>query len=125
TTETGLPQNSVTAIVQTRDGYIWLGTTGGLVRFDGVAFTVIDASEADSPQSLRIHSLMEDRAGALWFGTEYGGLTRYAADGVTTYTIADGLPSNGVSYIHEGQAGVLWLATVNGLVRFEDGRVTT
>jgi hypothetical protein len=49
TTEQGLPQNTVISIVQTRDGYIWLGTFGGLVRFDGVKFTVFNTINAPEP----------------------------------------------------------------------------
>src|ERR1041385_5115544 len=77
TTENGLPQNSVNAILQTRDGYLWIGTYGGLVRFDGVKFTVFDASNTEGLKSSRISALFEDREGNLWIGTEYGGLTRY------------------------------------------------
>ncbi len=52
-TDNGLPQSSVTAIVQTRDGYLWLGTSGGLVRFDGVKFTVFDVGNAEGLKSNR------------------------------------------------------------------------
>lgn len=125
TTETGLPQNSVTSLVQTRDGYLWLGTNGGLVRFDGVRFTVFDVGRTEGLTSVRIHALLEDRAGALWIATEHGGLARYADGAFTTYTTADGLPVNGVSFICEDRDGRLWLSTVRGLVRFEGGRFTT
>ncbi len=72
TTEDGLPQNSVNAIVQTRDGYLWLGTFGGLARFDGVKFTIFNSSNTPGLRSNRILSLFEDRAGRLWIGTEGG-----------------------------------------------------
>ena len=61
----GLPINTITALVQTRDGYLWLGTNDGVVRFDGVRFTVYNAGNAPEIPSNRIVSLHEDRAGAL------------------------------------------------------------
>src|SRR5438093_12283038 len=94
TTEHGLPQNSVTAILQTRDGYLWIGTFGGLVRFDGVKFTLV---EGPGPRSNRILTLFEDHAGAVWIGTERGGATRYANGAFTTYTEKDGLPFDNVA----------------------------
>src|SRR5262245_12405218 len=72
----GLPQNSVTSIVQTRDGYLWAGTFGGLVRFDGLTFTVFDSANTPGLASVRIVALHETRRGVLWIGTE-AGLTRY------------------------------------------------
>ncbi|MDB6112051.1 MAG: hypothetical protein JWR69_3801, partial [Pedosphaera sp.] len=75
-TEQGLPQNSVTSIVQTRDGYLWLGTYNGLVRFDGVRFKVFDSSNTPEFQGSRITSLFEDEGGSLWIGHETGNLTR-------------------------------------------------
>src|SRR5689334_19926332 len=69
-TRDGLPQSTVTSIVQTRDGYLWLGTFGGLVRFDGQAFTVFDPDNTPGLGSARIVTLREDRRGVLWIGTE-------------------------------------------------------
>ncbi len=64
-TDSGLPDNVVTAIVQTRDGYLWLGTYGGLARFDGVRFTVFNSANTPELQSDRITSLFEDADGTL------------------------------------------------------------
>lgn len=72
TTDDGLPQNTVTSIVQTRDGYLWLGTFGGLARFDGVKFTVFDSANTPVLQSNRVLSLFEDRWDRLWIGTDSG-----------------------------------------------------
>ncbi|MCZ6780302.1 MAG: hypothetical protein O7C73_01510, partial [Nitrospirae bacterium] len=60
TVKDGLPVNSINAIVQTRDGYIWLATYDGLVRFDGVRFTVFDTGNAEGLPSSRIIDLIED-----------------------------------------------------------------
>src|SRR3954467_5309977 len=71
-TGNGLPQNSVHAILQTRDGYIWLATEGGLVRFDGLRFRVYDAQNTAELRSSTVRSLLGDREGALWIGTADG-----------------------------------------------------
>jgi ligand-binding sensor domain-containing protein len=71
-TENGIPQNTVTSIVQTRDGYIWIGTFGGLARFDGIRFTVFDSATSPTLNSSRILSLFEDSHGTLWIGAETG-----------------------------------------------------
>jgi signal transduction histidine kinase/ligand-binding sensor domain-containing protein len=76
-TQDGLPNNAVTSIVQTRDGYLWLATYDGLARFDGVNFTIFDNSNTPEMRSSRITSLFEDAQGNLWIGCESGDLTRY------------------------------------------------
>ncbi|MGA2747873.1 MAG: two-component regulator propeller domain-containing protein [Verrucomicrobiota bacterium] len=116
----GLPQSSVTAIVQTHDGYLWLGTFGGLVRFDGVRFKVFTPNNAPGLASIRILALYEDRAGALWIATEEGQLIRYAGGqfelcsppGWVTF-------SEHLEYFAEGADGHIWLITPRGeLIRF-------
>src|SRR5262245_882632 len=77
-TKEGLPQSSVTTILQTSDGYLWLGTQGGLVRFDGVRFQLFAPATHPGLTSSRIRTLFEDRQHTLWIGTEDGGLVRYA-----------------------------------------------
>ena len=93
-TDAGLPQNTVRAILQTRDGYLWLTTSDGLVRFDGVRFTVFNKANAEGIGSNRFTALYEATDGALWAGTEDGGIVRYAGGAFKTFTTADGLPSN-------------------------------
>src|SRR5215472_14974756 len=72
-------QNPVTAIVQSRDGYLWLGTYHGLVRFDGVRSTVFDSGNSPGLQNGLITSLFESADGVLWIGHETGQLTRFAS----------------------------------------------
>ena len=76
-TDDGLPENGVNAIVQTGDGYLWIGTFSGLVRFDGVRFAIFDIKNSPAMLSDRVTSLFEDDSGNLWIGYETGGLTRY------------------------------------------------
>ncbi len=75
--ENGLPQNKVTAAVQTHDGYLWLSTYNGLARFDGVTFTVFDDNNTPELRSSRITSLCEAGDGTLWIGDESSQLTQY------------------------------------------------
>jgi ligand-binding sensor domain-containing protein len=122
-TKDGLPQNSVNTIVQTRDGYLWLGTQEGLVRFDGVRFTVFDRTNTRELKSSFIWSLFEDREGNLWIGTNGGGLSRFK-DGRFTYS--EGLSHHSVRSLFEDRAGNLWMGTMGGgLNRLRDGKFTT
>src|SRR5208283_171064 len=73
----GLPHDSVTAIVQTDDGYLWIGTPGGLARFNGVRFTVFNDSNTPEMRDNQIRSLFKDKTGTLWIGHDTGELTRY------------------------------------------------
>ncbi|MGN6552969.1 MAG: two-component regulator propeller domain-containing protein [Verrucomicrobiota bacterium] len=70
--EDGLPQSSVISIAQTHDGYLWLGTLNGLVRFDGMKFTLFDESNTPGLNSSRVLHLFEDSSRDLWVGTERG-----------------------------------------------------
>ena len=94
TADNGLPQNSVCDIVQTRDGYLWLTTFDGLVRFDGVRFTVFNKSNSPGILSNRFMQVYEDRHGDIWASTESGMLVRRHEGRFTTCTTAQGLPSN-------------------------------
>ena len=71
-TEQGLPLNTVQTLLQTRDGYLWVGTAGGLARFDGVRFTTYDSSQAPDMASQPIFGLMEDAQQNLWIGHSKG-----------------------------------------------------
>src|SRR5581483_3661244 len=94
TTKNGLPEADVMAIVQTRDGYVWVGSEEGLARFDGVNFTVFDRRNSPLPNN-RIQCLMESPDGSLWIGTE-SGLSRLKDHQFTTFTAQNGLPSGNI-----------------------------
>ena len=82
-TPDGLPANTVTAISQSPDGYLWIGTLNGLARFDGIRFKVF--GKAEGLLNNRVLCLLFDRLGALWIGTDGGGLFRYQNGSFATY----------------------------------------
>jgi ligand-binding sensor domain-containing protein len=121
TVEDGLPQGSVSYIAQTADGYLWLATYGGLVRFDGVRFTVFDRS-VEGIGSIRTRALLVDRAGTLWAGTDDGAILRYRSGRFTTFTSDDGLVGRGVIRIDEAANGDIWITWVDTVTRFDGER---
>ncbi|MCP5103499.1 MAG: response regulator [bacterium] len=125
--EDGLPQSSVNTIIRTRDGYLWLGTQEGLVRFDGVDFTVYNKRNVEQLLNNWVRALCEDREGNLWIGTHGDGLTCLSIkDGTfTNYNKKHGLSNGIVNSICEDREGSLWIGTNGGLNRLEDGRFTT
>lgn len=125
TTEQGLPQNTVTAITQTRDGYIWIGTELGLARFDGLRFQVFNKKNTAALRSNMVNALVEDRRGDLWIGTAGGGLTRFTNGVFATFSAKEGLPNEVVLSLYEDRVGALWIGTDGGgLIRFRDGKFT-
>jgi signal transduction histidine kinase/ligand-binding sensor domain-containing protein len=119
----GLPQSRVRAIVQTHDGYIWLGTDGGAVRFNGASFRAFTV-ETGSLKDNEVWALQEDDENALWIGTYGGGLTRLKDGRFETFTTADGLPDDVVTRIEKDSSGDLWIATSSGFSRYSHGRFT-
>ncbi len=118
-TDNGLPHNTIRAILQTRDGYLWLASLDGLVRFDGVRFTVFTTGNTPALKSNRCTSLFEDQAGQLWIGTEDGGLVK-RHDGVfTTFTTDQGLPGNDVRRIWADDQGSIVLLIGQKLFRWK------
>ncbi|MBX7170116.1 MAG: hypothetical protein K1X72_04105 [Pyrinomonadaceae bacterium] len=125
TTEQGLPQNSVNAIIQSRDGYLWLGTFGGLARFDGIKFTTYNSGNTPGLKNNRILSLFEARDGTIWIGTQSGEVMTFK-DGIgKTYTTADGLVNGFVWAIGEDSDGTVWVGNDFGISRFENGHFKT
>ncbi|MBD1210566.1 MAG: hypothetical protein H9535_19215 [Ignavibacteria bacterium] len=133
--EQGLPQNSAQALCQTRDGYLWIGTEEGLVRFDGARFTIFDTKNTPGLKANAIQALLEDCSGALWIGTSGGGVSRWKDGHCTAYTTAEGLSSDFVSSLMEdrtggahsvGEGGAIWVGTLGGGVSYlKDGKFTS
>jgi signal transduction histidine kinase/ligand-binding sensor domain-containing protein len=121
-TEDGLPDNAVTAVVQTHDGYLWAGTYGGLARFDGAHFTVFNSASTPALQSDRVTSLFEDAKGTLWIGHERGDLTCYHDGQFEAQTVHETGARRKITAIGADQDGDIWMLNEEGtLVRAGDG----
>ena len=121
--QTGLPQSSVLALAQSQDGYLWIGTEDGLVRFDGVRFYLFDKENTPELQSNDIRALVVDHQNSLWIGTNGGGLTRYRDAHFTTFTSRNGLLNDAITSLFEDSAGDLWIGTDGGgLCRLSNGK---
>jgi signal transduction histidine kinase/ligand-binding sensor domain-containing protein len=119
-TENGLPQNSVHQIFQSRGGYIWIATEGGIARFNGIDFKIFNHETTPAFTSDDICCIAQDSAGYLWIGTA-DGLLQYSEGMFRRYSTADGLPSGGITSIAIGDDGALLVLTGNGISSF-DGR---
>ena len=124
-TSSGLPQDTVHQLLQTHDGFLWIATEGGLVRFDGYDFAVYDKRSLPGLfSSDLVNSLFEDDAGSLWIATS-NGLFERSGNNFRRYTMNDGLPSESVWAIGQDAAGHIWVGTSDGLARMEDGKLAT
>ncbi len=112
----GLPQISVTSVVQDRRGYLWVGTEDGLARFDGQRFRVLDRLNTPQLPSNAIRALLPDRDGSLWIATRRG-LALWHSDQLTVFTTAEGLIDDDVRCLVQGADGSLWIGTASGLGR--------
>lgn len=122
--EEGLPNNIVTAILQTRDGFLWIGTQNGLVRFDGVQFERFAPEGASGPGANRILQLLEDRSGTLWIGTEGGGLVWMKNGKMGAFTKENGLSHNRVNALAEDANGAIWAGTFGASIhRIKHGQI--
>jgi ligand-binding sensor domain-containing protein/signal transduction histidine kinase len=120
-TQDGLPDNAVSAVLQTRDGYLWLGTYGGLARFDGVRFTVFNSANEPELQSDRITGLFEDADGTLWIGHERGDLTCYRNGKFESQQVRETGVRRKISAIGADTGGDIWMLSEEGtLVRVRD-----
>ena len=122
TTDNGLPQNSIRSITQTRDGYLWMTTFDGLVRFNGVQFKVFDKSNTRGLSTNRFTALYEEKEGTLWAGTGDGGLTRYRNGMFTSYTAADGVPPGQVMAFAHDLKDELLISIGNGQFYMREGK---
>jgi len=123
TQEHGLPQDTIRAIAQTPDGYLWIGTDEGLARFDGYDFTVFDRTEGNLPNN-SVAALAASADGSLWIGTP-DGLVQYRDRNFRTFTTAQGLPENNIVALYADHADTLWIVAGINLCRYREGRFTT
>jgi signal transduction histidine kinase/ligand-binding sensor domain-containing protein len=114
----GLASGAVWSISQDAEGFLWLGTDAGLIRFDGVRFVAWRDRLPALPQS-RVRALCNARDGSFWVGFDsLGGITRIRGRQVTQFRSPDGFDDTGVTGIVEDSAGTIWAGTRYGLYRF-------
>ena len=111
----GLPSDSVTAILQTRDGYLWVGTSAGLVRFDGVKFTEMNLAASTTNNPVRVTALCQDNDGHLWVGTREHGLFEFEQGTVLHFMKEQGLLDDRVTSLAADHRGHVWIGSPSGL----------
>ena len=113
----GLPQNTVTGVAQTSDGYLWLATLDGMARFDGARFRMFRSGDTPALGSGRIRFLFTGRHGELWLSTQEGGLIRFQDGRFVPLALPEiqGARS-AVTQVAEDESGALWLSTEDGNV---------
>ncbi|HWL13995.1 MAG TPA: two-component regulator propeller domain-containing protein, partial [Opitutus sp.] len=120
-TDDGLPQNMVTSAVQTRDGYLWFGTNGGLARFDGERFEVFDSGNTPSLPDRRITRLFEDARGQLWVGHESGMVSRFHDGRFESFSLPPGSLNDKIIGLGDDEDGRLWAMHEAGSIDAVEG----
>lgn len=123
TARDGAPSD-VAALAQTKDGYLWLGSSTGLFRFDGVRFESYEPP-GGGPPLVNATRLLAARDGALWIGFLVGGVAMIDGDTIRRYGTADGLPTGGTFALAQDSSGAIWAGSIGGLGKFDNGRWRT
>src|ERR1051326_1710756 len=118
----GLPDNAVTAITQTSDGYLWVGTRAGLARFDGVKFTIFNRANTPAMINEDCAALVEDSEGNLWISTR-GSLLRKRGAAITRYSTGENFLDEGTPLLCRSASGGLWVGIRSGLLRWQNGQM--
>ena len=112
------------SFAQTPDGYLWVGTSEGLFRFDGAGFKLFTHENTPAIRENSVFCLLAARDGRLWIGTDGGGLVEMRDGVFKAYTPSDGLTDGFVRALLEDRSGAVWVATDNGLFQLRTGKVT-
>jgi ligand-binding sensor domain-containing protein/signal transduction histidine kinase len=121
--QNGLPGETVQAFAQTPDGFLWVGTSEGLLRFDGANYLRFSHENTPAIREDSVFCLLASRDGRLWIGTDGGGLIEMHNGAFRDYTAADGLTDVFIRALFEDRSGNLWVATDSGLFRMSAGKV--
>lgn len=121
TGEEGAP-GETWSIVQTPDGWLWLGGPQGLFRFDGVEFERVPPVGRDPKEPEAVYTLLAEESGDLWVGYLWGGVTHIGHGSMHHYARDEGLPAGTVLSLIRDAEGVVWAATSAGLFRFDGKR---
>ena len=125
-TDNGLPQSTATAVLQARDGYLWVGTYNGLMRYDGVRFVLFDYNNTPELHDKGITCLFEAADGTLWIGHSSGGVTRYKNGHFERMEANISWGEGAIRAIAMDEMGDIWLLNDTGLLaRLRDGLVLT
>jgi len=119
----GLPEETVQAFAQTPDRFLWIGTTGGLVRFDGAQFTVFDNENTPAFHESSVFCLLVASDGTLWIGTEGGGVISYRNRAFRLWSKGEGLTNGYIRALREDRQGRIWIGTDDGLFRWRAGGI--
>ena len=119
----GLPEETVQAFAQTPDGYLWVGTSGGLLRFDGARFQLFAHENTPAFGENSVFCLLAAHDGRLWIGTDGSGLIEWHNGLFHAYSAEKGQTSNFVRALAEDHNGLLWVATDDGLYWVRNGRL--
>jgi signal transduction histidine kinase/ligand-binding sensor domain-containing protein len=128
TEKDGLPQNGVYSLTLSPDGYLWFGTEEGIVRFDGVRFTVFDRTNTKALKSAWIRFLLQDEEGGMWisFSASGAGAALYKDGLMHEYSKKEGLRSNTVGIVYETRDSSKWfIHGSSGISRLRNGVMTT
>jgi ligand-binding sensor domain-containing protein len=121
--EDGLPEETVQAFAQTPDHFLWIGTTGGLVRFDGAQFVVFNRENTRAFHENSVFCLFTAHDGGLWIGTEGGGLVRYKNGVFRAWSAKDRLTNGYVRAVYEDTSHDVWVGTDDGFFRVRNDTV--
>jgi ligand-binding sensor domain-containing protein/signal transduction histidine kinase len=119
----GLPEETVQAFAQTPDGYLWVGTSSGLLRFDGARFHLFAHENTPAFKENSVFCLLVAHDGRLWIGTDGSGLIEWQNGVFHAYPVAQGQTADFVRALAEDHTGLLWVATDDGLFWAKNGRL--
>lgn len=120
--DSGLPQNTITSITQTPDGYLWLATRAGIARFDGIRATVFDRTKIPGLGTNIVTKLLTDGANGFWAAPLEPGLIHFDGQRWRRYGKEAGLPEREIAALHKGPGGKLWAAPYRGGLLEFDGQ---
>jgi signal transduction histidine kinase/ligand-binding sensor domain-containing protein len=106
--EEGLPASNVSALARTPDGFLWIGTPSGLVRYDGAHFKTFSPANTPALSDPRIASLFVDHSGTLWIGTGDGGLARFITNTFQAFSLGASIPKADLRGFAEDRDGTVW-----------------
>jgi ligand-binding sensor domain-containing protein len=119
----GLPEQTVQAFAQTKNRYLWIGTTGGLLRFDGARLVLYDRDNTPAFTENNVFNLMVASDDTLWIATEGSGLIRYRNGVFRSFSAQDGLLNDFVRTVYQDSKRQIWIGTDVGLFRVSGERI--